>query len=210
MDLKPPKLINQVSQNHVRNDTSFLPENQISQNVTTSTKNQITLISKKLYLNGYDLAKIIRENAQHNPQVLAKIANELEKLKKKVRKKLQGFFFSKITSKKKLEELATILSLCDAYIREISERVSRRYQSTKSGIHIEFDENGQLILNGMNINMAIERCQENPTPKSKVFLHGIYHRLRYILEHSHTQKNYERINEIVAELFQRIELILDT
>ncbi|OVE82360.1 hypothetical protein BVY03_01065, partial [bacterium K02(2017)] len=106
------------------------------------------------------------------------------------------------------EDVATIMALCDAYIKKISELIKKRFDDTNDGMSLNFDENDQLILNGMNIHAFVEQCRINPNPKSIIFLKGIKTRLELVLERKTSSRNYVHIKEVIMVLFDQIKKII--
>jgi hypothetical protein len=107
-----------------------------------------------------------------------------------------------------MNDLNALYTLCENHITKIGEVLKGRYDETQSGLKINFDDEGQLILNGMNINMFIENCRDNPTPKAKLFLKGIRGRLNHVLENKANARNFERIQEVIFELLDEIDSLL--
>lgn len=220
MKIVPIKLIRSVSQAGVNNDDPLMRPNlpRLPQvrgaELPTSTK--ISYAEQKLLFGGRNIADVIREVTEENPQFLSVIANELEKFKKDrlknaVQRQKKKLFSDQVQSTEKTEdELSSLFSLCEAYINKISDTLKNRYDETQSGMQATFNEDGQLIINGMNVTMFIASCRENPTPKARLFLKGIRNRLNYILANKMSSRNFERIHDVILELFEEIDDVLAT
>lgn len=171
-----------------------------------------SLVGRQLYYQGQTVGDLIKKMATENPQFLSQLANELEKFREEStqKKKTRFFKFKKTTQDAYTdEELGVIHGLCDAYILKISELVRQRYDQTKDGFNVTFDENQQLILNGLNIHAIIERCREKPESKSLLFLKGIRERLMVVLQNKSASKNYERLKEVIDQLCEEIDGVLE-
>ncbi|EKD50505.1 MAG: hypothetical protein ACD_62C00523G0003 [uncultured bacterium] len=210
MEIKPIKKVRTVHYSGIEQE-DFLQRPQIK--TTLKDNPQATgfeYAQRRLYWNGQEVGQVIRETATQNPQMLAKLANDLETFKDDAakRRKRRFFWSRKLIKEFSDDDLGVILSLCDAYILRISELIKERYDQTKDGMNVVFDESGQLLLNGMNIHSLIENCRENPTEKSLVFLKGIRSRLGHVLQNKINSRNYDRIQEVVKGLLGDIEKIL--
>lgn len=214
MELKPLKLIKSISQSLV--DEDWLTQWPFSQKAKpSSAKKQasgshITYSQQKLYYKGEELNQVIQKALQSNPQFLSKLAKELEKFKKeRIKITFEDHKKKKLGIGQK-EHLNKLLSLSDAYLTKITEKLKNRYDQTQAGIQLYFDDEGQLILNGMNLNMFILQCRDYPTTKSRLFLKGIKSRLHHILRNQANSRNHERVHNAVLGLFEKIDVILQT
>lgn len=169
------------------------------------------LVGRQLHYQGQAVGELIKKTATQNPQFLSLLAQELEKFREEStqKKKTRFFKFKKTTTDAYSdEELSLIHGLCDAYILKIGELVRQRYDQTQDGFNVTFDENQQLILNGLNIHAIVERCRENPEQKSLLFLKGIRDRLMIVLQNKSANKNYERLKEVIDGLCGEIDSLI--
>jgi len=210
MEIKRVKKVKRLKQQDVRADD--LTRRPSIKNTPVQTQDEAFSYTKQgLKYDGKDVGEWISKTAKTQPELLSQIAGMLEKfkkdcLKRKPKKKLFGLFSRDENYSE--EELSNIFALCDAYIARISELIKKRYEETKDGMSVAFDEDGQLILNGMNINAYVDNCRDNMNPKSLMFLKGIRTRLELVLENKSDNRNYERIQDVISALFNEIDQIL--
>lgn len=207
MRINPIKLVKSISQSTVEVD-DLLRRPSLPFKLPFFKKTNVAFNGREIVFGGKNIGEMIADVGREDPRRLTKIAGELEEFKRAQLKRAR-----KAAKKAKLKasvesEVATILALCDAYIARIGEMMKNRYDETQSGLRLNFDEDGQLILNGMNVGAYIALCRDNPTPKSRVFLKGIRNRLYFILQNKGGARNYERISEVVMALFEEIDGIL--
>ena len=213
MELRPLKLIKAVDQSSINND-DVLRKPKVPNTIGKKSKsatNGIHVAKDRILYQGKDLASVIREAAQTNPQFLSKLAKELkekrEQLKEKTKKdKRMKLPFMK---GKLLKKLNRELSMIAVYLTKIAEHLKSKYDQTQSGIHVAFDDNGQLIMNGINVNALINQCRENATPQSKIYLAGLKKRLFHVLENKARSPLYERIREVTLQLIDEINPIIE-
>ena len=161
-------------------------------------------------IDGKEVGQFITETAELNPQLLAKLAAELEHFKELSLKKKRRFLRFKRKNNKTYtdDELSEIFALCDAFIARISELIKKKYDQTKDGLNVSFDEHDQLILNGININAIVEQSAMSPNPKSMLFIKGVRRRLEHVLENKSNNRNFDRIREVVDKLIFEIDVVL--
>lgn len=210
MEIKPIKLFKPVQQGGVDNEDLLHQPSARTRGTTTINKTGFTFAEGKLSFDGRDVGKMITTVAKETPRALAQIAGALEQFKKdSLKRKMQAYRRLKIRKNvEDDEELGLIYALCDAYLAKIADVLKRRYDEKTSGLALHFDENGQFILNGMNIPAFIGRCRDDPNPKSLTFLRGIRARLGFVLSSQDGNRNYEMIQGVVRSLLEEIEIIL--
>ena len=207
MRINPIKLVKTISQSQVDDDDLLRRPSLPFQSTFRKTTN-VAFNGQKIIFAGKDVGEMISKAGRSNPQLLSKIAGELEEFKRAQLKRAHKALKKGKLKSKIEEELATLLALCDAYTARIGEFMKNRYNETQSGLRLNFDEGGQLILNGMNVSTYVALCRDHPTPKSKIFLKGIRSRLCYILQNKNGSSNYDRIREVIMGLFEEIDQIL--
>ena len=210
MEIKPLKKVRRVRYSSIaQEDYTQRPRIKAPQQQPNHSQ-ALSYSNRHLYYQEQDVGKLIRDTAINNPQLLSQLANELEAFRKsslKKRKK-RSFWSRKEKGDFSDEDMSVIFSLCDAYIARISELIKQRYYATKDGLSVHFDENNQLILNGMNIHAFLENCHENLNDKSRIFLKGIRARLDRVLQNKSNSRNFDRIQDVVLELFKEIDVLL--
>lgn len=159
-------------------------------------KTNFSVIGNRLKYQGQDLGQQIAENAYQNPAFLAQVAHELEKLRQDCLEKMAS------------DEIQNLVHLCEVYLHQIAIQQKNRFDEGVLGVHIFFDPHGQLVMNGINLNGLIEQCQRYATPKARIFLGGIRHKLYLILSNPTCSRLYEKMNNTVLEMLKDIDLIL--
>lgn len=210
MEIKPIKIFKPVDQSGINNEELLRQPSVRTRGAELPNKTGFAFTQGKLSFDGRDVGQMITETAKQTPQALAQIAGALEQFKKdSLKRKMQAYRRLKIRKNvEDDEELGLIYALCDAYLAKISDLLKRRYDEKTSGLTLHFDENGQFILNGMNIPAFIARCRDDPNPKSLTFLRGIRTRLNFVLRSQDGNRNYEMIQDVVRGLLEEIEAIL--
>ena len=204
IEIKPPQLIKDVTQSGVDTDDLLQKPGPKFQK-TSVGQSAFSFQNDKLVMHGKDIGQIIAETLQQNPQMLSQLAGEIEEFKRLNLKRRK-----KKSQSKNEDELSKIFALCDAYLVRIAELIKKQYDQTKDGVTVFFDEDGQLLLNGMNVHTLVEKCRENPNPKTLVLLKGVRNRLNHILENRSHNANFERIQDVILTLIRDIEKILNS
>lgn len=210
MEIKPIRKIKRVRQSHVTTD-DLLRWPRIKSEPAVAGEPRMEFVGRQLFFNGREVGEIIRDQGRTNPQALAPLANALEAFKERAAKKSKKkrlFGWGRERAGYTDKDMAAIAALCDAYIARIGEEIKRQYDQTKEGLNVFFDENGQLILNGINIHALIAQCGASPNPKSLAYLKGVRARLAHVLENKVASRNYDRIRDVVLQLFGDIDAIL--
>lgn len=211
VEIKPVKGLKRVKQSGVSTG-DVLRRPQIKSGPIEPPKESIGFQGRQLVFAGKNMGTHIQHLNETNPMLLSKLANDLEHFKSDVQKRtkrkrrLLSFYDEPEFTD---DEIGQIHALCDAYITKISELIQKRYDETRDGFHVEFDIDGQLILNGMNVHGLIQQCEANPNPKSLLFLKGVKGRLERLRETKRGNRNFERIEEIVSALIQRCTTLLE-
>lgn len=216
MEIKPIRKIKRIKHASVRAD-DLLGRPAVKVASASEKQTQFGLEGGNLIFGGRDVGEWIAEVARTRPEQLAPIAGMLEEFKKtSLQKRGRGstpkakVFWGRFLRQVSYTEaqLSQIFALCDGYIARVAELIKRRFDETKDGLSIAFDENNQLILNGMNIHAYVENCRENLNPKSLTFLQGIRTRLEHVLENKSHSRNFERLEDVIKALFAEIDEIL--
>ncbi len=77
--------------------------------------------------------------------------------------------------------------------------LQKNFGEMQSGVKFCF-EDGQLVLNGLNISTYIATCRAYPTPKSKIFLRGIKKRLHHVLQNRASLGIHDAVSYLFAEI----------
>lgn len=165
---------------------------------------EFTFSGNRLCFQGKDLSVFIRNSAQHDPWLFAHIAKDLEFYRRKQEKEMRRLLSLRQLTTEKENEIAQILALCEAHLARLVELMQNRYTSMATGCAVEFDEHGQFILNGINVNMALQCYRERPSPPARIYLQGLARRLYFILGQSHQNRLYSRLESTVLGLYRDI------
>lgn len=148
----------------------------------------------RILLNNQDLSKLISENLSHlGASYWAQTARKLENYRQWALRHVQD-----------PEQLAVFAALVHAFLTKIGGRLKRKFDETIDGLAFHYEE-GQLLLNGINVNAFVEMARKNPTRKAKIFLKGLKNRMGLMLSNRLTNLNYEKIRVIVEELTGQID-----
>lgn len=212
--IKPIKLVKPVSGSARQeiDDSSAQPSRaaRVQSIISVPVKaDGIDFAGGRMVLNGQEMSDVIRGMVENQPSTLAALASQIEDYKKKrLRRRNQLVAKNPQLAKKEDEELGKLFAACDAHIEQIGRHIQRRFNQTRDGFAVEFDEDGQLIMNGMNIHALIERSRTDATEKSRLFLKGIRRRLELMLANKSGTPAFEKIRDVVEILTKDIDNLI--
>ena len=148
----------------------------------------------RLLLNKQDLAKHISENLTH---LAASYWTQLSR-------RLENYRQWALRHVSDPEQLAVFAAMVHALLTKIGGRLKKKFDEKIDGIAFQLEE-GQLLLNGINVHAFIAMARRHPTPKARIFLKGVKSRLGVMLSNRLGNPNYEKIRTIVEELFSQID-----
>jgi hypothetical protein len=102
------------------------------------------------------------------------------------------------------EALGKFSALVHAFLTKIFGRIKKKFDETIDGVSFHL-EDGQLLLNGINVNAFLDMAKKHRTEKGKVFLKGLRNRLAVLQSNRSGNPNYEKIRETVDRLAAAIE-----
>lgn len=102
------------------------------------------------------------------------------------------------------EALAKFSALLHAFLTKIFGRIKKKFDETIDGVSFHL-EDGQLLLNGVNVNAFLEMAKKHRTEKGRIFLKGMRNRLAILQSNRGGNPNYEKIRETVERLSSAIE-----
>lgn len=112
---------------------------------------------------------------------------------------------------KKISHLADQLGhfefVVEALLGKIMGRLKRVYDQKMSGLSWSI-EDGQFILNGINIRSFLALYRVRKTDKARKFLRGLRGKLLILLENRQDSSDYERIRHVVEDLHEEINTLL--
>ncbi|MBI4411444.1 MAG: hypothetical protein HY541_03050 [Deltaproteobacteria bacterium] len=214
MEIKPVKLIQKV-------EPAEIPQARIDKNMPRSAvlpkppSGKWQFSGGHIVLNGQDVGRLIEQTTGQPPAALSKLAGELEAFR--------NYYIRKNSKKRKRKagdkviveeldptgELGHLSALVEAYIAKIMRLLKRRYDETADGLSYCLDDDGQLLLNGMNVTAFIQMAERYPSDKARLFLQGLKTRLSVILSNKTRNPNYEKIYESTRRLFEQIDVELE-
>ena len=215
--IKPIKLIPTIQQ-------AEIPESKVSHNLPKSD-GSLTLqtgkwqfIRGQLILNGRNVGTLLEQAVDQPAAFWNALANDLNvflettlRSSGKKRKKKKNLL--DIDDEDELDptgELSKLAGLVEAYIAKIMRLLKRKYDEKTDGLSFQLDEDGQLIVNGMNVSAFILMSRQYPSNKARLFLKGLKNRLGLILSNKSGNNNYEKIREVTERLFAEIDREIET
>jgi hypothetical protein len=102
------------------------------------------------------------------------------------------------------ETLGQFLAQLHAFLTKIYGRIKKKFDETIDGVSFHLEE-GQLLLNGVNVNAVLDMAKRHRTPKAKIFLKGVRQRLLVLQNNRSGNVNYEKIRDTVDLLAQAID-----
>lgn len=148
----------------------------------------------KILLNNQDLSKLISENLSHlGASYWAQTARKLENYRQWAMRHVED-----------PEQLAVFAALIHAFMGKIGGRLKRKFDETIDGLAFHYEE-GQLMLNGINVHAFVSMARRNPTKKAKIFLKGLKNRMGLMLSNRLSNLNYEKMRSIVEDLTAQID-----
>lgn len=211
MDFKSVKFIPKVDSAQINHGKIDNQRPTVQASPLTPPKGDWKYINRKIIFNGKDVGDLI-ENSQTQPTTFfSQLASQLEAFRQHTirqrlkKKKLASFDKESLEDVDPSGELAHLSALVDAYIAKIMRKLKRKYDEASDGISYVLDEDGQLVLNGVNVTSFIEMAQNFPTAKALTFLKGLKNRLKLILSNKANNSNYEKIRHETEKLCELID-----
>lgn len=211
MEIKPIKLVAPVSQadvGQIKNDRARPSPTQL----VRAPEGKWQFVRGMILHNGQDVAHILENENSLPPAFWSKLANDLNQFRNYTIAERLRRRRKKWSDKENLDdvdpsgELGHLSALVDAYIAKIMRQLKRRYDETADGISYTLDEEGQLTLNGINVNSFVEMATQNySSDKAKLFLKGLKNRLGVILSNKRASANYDKIRDITEKMMDRID-----
>lgn len=150
----------------------------------------------KILLDGQDVNRLVTHDSS-DVGLWMGLAQGLDEYRKKI---------SREASER--DQFGKFQAVVEALLGKILGRLKKAYDQKMSGLSWTL-ENGQLILNGINIRSFLALYKLRKTDKAKRFLKGLRTQLAVLLENPDESPDYERIHKFVEELFQEINSELE-
>lgn len=148
----------------------------------------------KLQYNGQDLAQHISENLTHLG------ANYWTGLSKR----LALYRDYATLNVDDPEALGKFIALIHAFLTKIYGRIKKKFDETIDGVAFHL-EDGQLLINGVNVHACLKMAQKRRTKKGRIFLKGLRGRLAVLQSNRSGNPSYEKIRETVEALASAID-----
>jgi hypothetical protein len=149
----------------------------------------------KILLDGQELNRLMT----HNPADMGfymGVAEGLYDYRKKV-----------VASARNSDQFAKFEAIIEALLGKILGQLKKFYDQKISGLSWTL-QNGQLILNGINIRSFLALYRIRKTDKARKFLKGLRGKLVVLLENKRESPDYERIREVVQEVYHEMDIEL--
>ncbi|HKY62936.1 MAG TPA: hypothetical protein VJR29_05920 [bacterium] len=182
-----------------RIDSLPLPEREVREQPAQDWRYQIQgqrfdYRNGQILLNNQNLAHLIGENITHlSAQYWTTLSRRLARYRDWA-----------TISVDDPEALAKFSALLHALLTKIFGRIKKKFDQTIDGVSFHL-EDGQLLLNGVNVNAFLEMARKRRTEKGRVFLKGLRNRLALLQSNRNGNPNYEKIRETVERLANAIE-----
>jgi hypothetical protein len=150
-----------------------------------------TFSGGKICLNGDDVSRLITN--REDIATWMGLAEGLTEYRKKV-----------ASAARAVDQFARFDAMINALITKIYGRLKKAYDQKLTGLSWTF-ENGQLILNGINIRRFLALYRIRKTEKARKFLKGLRGKLSVLLENRRESPDYERIHDLVEALHREID-----
>ncbi len=100
--------------------------------------------------------------------------------------------------------LGKFIALLHAFLTKIYGRIKKKYDETIDGVGFHL-EDGQLLINGVNVNACLKMAKKRRSKKSRIFLKGLRGRLAILQENRMGNTSYEKIRDTVDRLALEID-----
>jgi len=154
-------------------------------------------VQSKILLNQQDLAKHISENLTHLGAHYWTLLS----------KRLSIYRDWATVNVDDPEALGKFLALVHAFLTKIYGRIKKKFDETIDGVGFHL-EDGQLLINGVNVNACLQMVQKRGTKKGRIFLKGVRNRLAVLQSNRSGNPSYEKIRETVDRLAGEIDALL--
>ncbi len=153
----------------------------------------------KILLNQQNLAQHIKDNLSHlGAQYWTAVARRLGKYRD----------WAAVNGTDP-EEISQLFGLISAFLTKIYGRVKKKFDETEEGIGFVLDEDGQFLLNGVNVGACLKMVKRFPKRReARIFLKGLRRRLAILQENRSGKASYEKVRETVTRLANEIDQVL--
>ncbi|MCB1214654.1 MAG: hypothetical protein KDK66_04175 [Deltaproteobacteria bacterium] len=151
----------------------------------------------KLLLNGQDLAEHVSTNlSQMGAYYWTNLARRLGRYRDWAMLHVED-----------TEALGRLFGLVNALLAKVYGRIKKKFNETIQGVSFHL-EDGELIINGINVGACLSMVQKKRSQKGKIFLKGLRGRLTVLLE-NHGHSSVEHIRDTLENFAAKIDLELE-
>lgn len=151
-----------------------------------------TFTSGRVCVDGMDVNRLVNDNPE-NVGFFMGVAETLYEYRKKI-----------VASRRSQDQFAKFEATIDALLGKIMGKLKKFYDQKMSGLSWTM-QNGQLILNGINIRSFLALYRIRKTDKARKFLKGLRTKLGLLMENRRESPDYERIRDAITDLYREID-----
>ena len=145
----------------------------------------------KILLDGLDVNELVSGSDVEVSSWLG-IAGGLDNYRKKI-----------LASARPQDQFTRFEAVIEALLGKIFGRVKRVYDQKTTGLRWSLEE-GQLILNGINVRSLLALYRVRKTEKARKFLEGLRDKLALLLQNPAGEKIREMVQDLHAELVEEL------
>lgn len=149
----------------------------------------------KVWINEFDVDQLITKSHEEVGYWIG-LADGLNEYRKKMLKYAR-----------EQDQFAKFEAVVDALLGKLMRRLKKSYDKKMTGLSWSI-ENGQFILNGVNIRSLMALYRLRQTAKAKEFLRGLKKKLAVLLRNNEESSDYERVHEVVADLYRELDEVV--
>ena len=151
-----------------------------------------TFRSGHILVDGLNVDRIIDDNPE-NVGFFMGIAESLNDYRKKI-----------VAARREKDQFAKFEFVIEGLLARLLGKLKKFHDQKLSGMSWSL-QNGQLVLNGINVGSFLALYRLRKTDKAKKFLYGLKAKLAVLLENKSQSPDDERIRENIQQLYQEID-----
>ncbi len=156
-----------------------------------------TFSSGRVCIDGMDVNRLINDNPE-NVGFFMGLAEGLNDYRKRI-----------VASRREQDQFARFEAAVEALLTKLLGKLKKFYDQKMSGMSWTL-QNGQLILNGINIRSFLALYRIRKTDKARKFLKGLRTKLGLLMENRRESPDYERIRDAITDLYREIDAELQS
>lgn len=150
-----------------------------------------TFSSGRVLVDGLDVDRLITDNPE-NVGFFMGIAESLNDYRKRI-----------VAARRSKDEFARFESAVEGLLSKLLGKLKKFYDQKMSGMNWTL-QNGQFIMNGINVGSFLALYRLRKTDKAKKFLKGLKSKLAALLENRCESPDYERVREAIQQLYDEV------